>query len=45
MLIIPAFLKDIYIPEEEMNFTIDLRPFMNPSPYTAQHVSLMKILV
>ncbi|CAH1401842.1 unnamed protein product [Nezara viridula] len=32
-------IKDIYIPEEEMNFTIDLRPYMNPSPYTAQHVA------
>ncbi|XP_024216025.1 H(+)/Cl(-) exchange transporter 7 [Halyomorpha halys] len=32
-------IKDIYIPEEEMHFTIDLRPYMNPSPYTAQHVA------
>lgn len=32
-------IKDIYIPEEEMENTIDLRPYMNPSPYTAQHVA------
>ncbi|BET01426.1 Chloride channel [Nesidiocoris tenuis] len=29
-------IKDIYIPEEEMDYTIDLRPYMNPSPYTVQ---------
>lgn len=28
------------ITEEEMNYHIDLRPFMNPSSYTVQHVSI-----
>lgn len=32
-------IDNIYITEEEKTFTIDLRPFMNPSPYTLQHVS------
>uniref|UniRef100_A0A0A9YRE8 Chloride channel protein n=1 Tax=Lygus hesperus TaxID=30085 RepID=A0A0A9YRE8_LYGHE len=27
-------IKDIYIPNEEMDKTLDLRPYMNPSPYT-----------
>lgn len=31
--------------EEEMNYHIDLRPFMNTSSYTIQHVSLFKIFV
>ncbi|XP_073982659.1 chloride channel protein 7 [Rhodnius prolixus] len=32
-------IKDIYITEEEMDCTIDLTPFMNPSPYTVQQVA------
>ncbi|XP_014260411.1 H(+)/Cl(-) exchange transporter 7 [Cimex lectularius] len=32
-------IKDIYIPEEEMDCKIDLTPYMNPSPYTVQHVA------
>ncbi|KAK9511537.1 hypothetical protein O3M35_000173 [Rhynocoris fuscipes] len=32
-------IKDIYIPEEEMDYTIDLCPYMNPSPYTVQRVA------
>ena len=31
--------QDLNILPEEMNYTIDLRPFLNPSPYTVQHVS------
>lgn len=27
------------ITEEEETFSVDLRPFMNPSPYTVLHVS------
>jgi hypothetical protein len=33
------FLQEVNVAEGEMEFTIDLRPFMNPSPYTVQHVS------
>jgi hypothetical protein len=33
------FLQEINVAEGEMEFTIDLRPFMNRSPYTVQHVS------
>lgn len=29
--------------EEELNYHIDLRPFMNPSSYTVLHVSLILI--
>lgn len=32
-------IQDIKIEEFERNFTIDLRPFMNPSPYVVQHVA------
>jgi hypothetical protein len=32
------FLQEVNVAEGEMEFTIDLRPFMNPSPYTVQHV-------
>jgi hypothetical protein len=32
-------LQEVNVAEGEMEFTIDLRPFMNPSPYTVQHVS------
>lgn len=32
-------LQQISITEEEKTFNIDLRPFMNPSPYTVLHVS------
>lgn len=38
-LILQISFQDIYIGDEEMDNTIDLRPYMNPSPYTAQHVS------
>ena len=34
-----VFLQEVNVAEGEMGFTIDLRPFMNPSPYTVQHVS------
>ncbi|XP_020283006.1 H(+)/Cl(-) exchange transporter 7 [Pseudomyrmex gracilis] len=30
-------IEQIAITDEEKTFTIDLRPFMNPSPYTLQH--------
>lgn len=33
-------LQDVEVTEEERNFTIDLGPFMNPSPYVIQHVSV-----
>jgi len=33
------FLQEVNVAEGEMAFTIDLRPFMNPSPYTVQNVS------
>jgi hypothetical protein len=32
-------LQEVNVTEEEKKYTIDLRPFMNPSPYTVQHVS------
>jgi len=32
-------LQDITLAPGEMRFTIDLRPYMNSSPYTVQHVS------
>jgi chloride channel 7 len=32
-------IEEIDITDEEKTYTIDLRPFMNPSPYTLQHVS------
>jgi hypothetical protein len=32
-------LQEVDVTEEEKRYTIDLRPFMNPSPYTVQHVS------
>lgn len=31
-------LQEIDLTEEEKTFSIDLRPFMNPSPYTVLHV-------
>lgn len=30
-------IQEINVTEEEKRYTIDLRPFMNPSPYTVQH--------
>lgn len=36
-------IEDINITEEEKTFTIDLRPFMNPSPYTLKHVSIITL--
>lgn len=32
--------QELNITEEEKTYSIDLRPFMNPSPYTVLHVSL-----
>lgn len=34
----------VSITDEEKTYSIDLRPFMNPSPYTLQHVSLYNFL-
>lgn len=39
------FLQEVNVAEGEMEFTIDLRPFMNPSPYTVQHVSTAESLL
>ena len=33
-------IESINVTEEEKTYTIDLRPFMNPSPYTLKHVSV-----
>lgn len=30
--------EQVQISDEERTFTVDLRPFMNPSPYTLKHV-------
>ncbi|XP_011503204.1 PREDICTED: H(+)/Cl(-) exchange transporter 7 [Ceratosolen solmsi marchali] len=30
-------IEEVYITEEEKTYTIDLRPFMNPSPYILKH--------
>lgn len=30
-------IQEVNVAEDEMELTIDLRPFMNPSPYTVQH--------
>ena len=38
-------IEQVYITEEEKMYNIDLRPFMNPSPYTLKHVSLGQIIV
>ncbi|XP_069690875.1 H(+)/Cl(-) exchange transporter 7 [Periplaneta americana] len=32
-------IQEVNVTEEERGYTIDLRPFMNPSPYTVQHSS------
>lgn len=32
-------IEKVNISEEEKTFTLDLRPFMNPTPYTLKHVS------
>lgn len=34
------YFQQISISEEEKTYSIDLRPFMNPSPYTVLHVSV-----
>lgn len=31
-------IEQVTVSEEEKTYMIDLRPFMNPSPYTLQHV-------
>lgn len=36
-------IDQVTISEEEKTYMIDLRPFMNPSPYTLQHVSILLI--
>lgn len=33
-------IEHIDITSDEKTYKIDLRPFMNPSPYTLQHVSI-----
>lgn len=39
-------IDQVTLTDEEKTYTIDLRHFMNPSPYTLQHVSLyIKILL
>lgn len=30
-------IQEVDVAEDEMGFTVDLRPYMNPSPYTVQH--------
>lgn len=37
--IINYFVQDVQITEEDYNQTLDLRPYMNPSPYTVKPVS------
>jgi hypothetical protein len=32
------------VTEEEKRYTVDLRPFMSPSPYTVQHVSAVQLV-
>lgn len=32
-------IQQVQLTEEEKTYTIDLRPYMNPSPYTVQHVA------
>lgn len=32
-------IKQVHLTEEEKTYTINLRPYMNPSPYTVQHVA------
>lgn len=36
-------IEQVAITDEEKTYTIDLRHFMNPSPYTIQHVSIFYI--
>ena len=38
-------IEKVSITEQEKTFTIDLRPFMNPCPYSLKHVSLCKCLL
>ena len=33
-------IEQVTVTDEEKTYTIDMRPFMNPSPYTLQHVSI-----
>jgi hypothetical protein len=39
-----SLLQEVNVTEEEKRCTIDLRPFMNPSPYTVQHVSTVQLV-
>lgn len=32
-------IEDITVTDQEKTYTLDLRPYMNPSPYTLKHVS------
>jgi len=34
-------IQQVHVSEEERKFTVDLRPIMNPSPYTAVHSASM----
>lgn len=40
-------IEQVNITDEEKTYTLDLRHFMNPSPYTLQHVSnlLLSLLI
>lgn len=38
-------IEQVVITDEEKTYTIDLRPFMNPSPYTVQHVSSLYVKI
>jgi len=38
-------IEQVAITDEEKTYTIDLRHFMNPSPYTVQHVSSFYIMI
>ena len=33
--------EEVEITDDEKTYMMDLRPFMNPSPYTLQHVSTL----
>lgn len=37
-------IDQVTVTEEEKTYMIDLRPFMNPSPYTVQHVSIFLLI-
>lgn len=34
-------LQDVDLTDAEKTYSVDLRPFMNPSPYTVLHVSII----